>query len=76
METAARLRESARAAKSNFSLAFIHEQVLYAAIVHGVHKLETPEQSYFSRAAIWWGQQEQQFIAELAGVEQSELDAI
>ena len=75
LEVAARLRESARAAKVNFALNFIHEQVLYAAIVHGVHKLETPEQSYFSRAAIWWGQQEKGFIARLAGEDASELDA-
>lgn len=74
-ETVRRLRESARAAQANIALRFVHEQVLYAAVVHGVHKLEKTEQSFFSRAAIWWGQQEKQNLAVLAGVEESELDA-
>ncbi len=75
-ETERALRESARAAQQNFALKFVHEQVLYAAVAHGVNKLEKIEQSFFSRAAIWYGQQEKDILNGLAGVEEeSELDA-
>lgn len=74
-ETDRALRESAQAAIRNFALNFVHEQVLYAAVAHGVNKLEKIEQSYFSRAAIWYGQMEKDILTGLAGVEQSEPDA-
>lgn len=75
MEAAQALRESARSAQTNFALNFVHEQVLYTAVVHGVHKLEKPEQSFFSRAAIWYAEEEKKYLKALAGVDKSELDA-
>ncbi len=73
-EVMRKLRESARSLQTNYAHNTIREQVLYVAIAHGVHKLERLEQSYFSRAAIWWGEQEEKLTAILAGIDQSELD--
>lgn len=67
------LRESARGAKNNSALKLIREQVLYAAIATGVHKLERVEQSFFLRAAIWFGQQEEYFLS-LLSQEGSEIE--
>lgn len=66
VEGARSLRESARAALRNKARKFVHDQVLFTAVTIGVHNLEKVEQSIFSRAAIWYGQQENEILALIA----------
>lgn len=67
MEQTLTLRDSAKGALKNKSLQLIHDQVAFAAVSHGVHKLERTEQSFFGRAALWYGQQEREILLALAG---------
>lgn len=60
------LRESARSALQSVALKLINEQVLFNAVTIGVHRVEKPEQLMFSRAAIWWGQQQDSLLKLLA----------
>jgi hypothetical protein len=61
------LRESARAALDNRALNLIREQVSYQAInVALASKAQLDIDLYFSRAAIWWGQQVDAKLALLA----------
>lgn len=69
VDVATALRYSAKVALDNQALKLIRNQVLYTAIVEGVHKHLTPEDSFFSRAAIWWNQKELDFLKALAGEE-------
>lgn len=66
VDQARALREGAKLAKTNVALKLIREQVLYAAVTTGIHKSETELQLFFSRAAIWWGQQEERLLALLS----------
>lgn len=66
VEGARALRESARGATKNQALKFVNEQVKFNAITFGVHKLETERQSFFCRAALWFGQEQQKLLAILA----------
>lgn len=60
------LRESSIAALDNQAFKIINQEVLYAAVVGGLHKATTPEDLYFYRAAIWFGQQVQAQLRILA----------
>lgn len=60
------LREAARGTLSNQARKLVHDQVLFRAVALGVHTVTTPEQMYFSRAAIWFGQQEIELLKILA----------
>lgn len=51
------LRESAINALDNQAIKIINQEILYAAVVGGLHKATTPEDLYFYRAAIWVSQQ-------------------
>ncbi len=73
LEGAQRLREGARAVLQNQARNLIHDQVLYQAVTLGVHKVEDERQMFFSRAAIWFGQRENELLRLLAGSDQ-ELD--
>ncbi len=66
-ESGMQLRESSRAALQSVALKFINDQVAFNAVTMGVHKVERPEQMVFSRAAIWWGQQQLIQLRLLAG---------
>ena len=66
IEKIKQLRESARAAQDNVALKVVNHEVLYTAVVGGIHKSMTPEDMYFYRAAIWYGQQQQIQLALLA----------
>jgi hypothetical protein len=72
-EKAIRLREAAQAALHNPALEFVHEQVLYQAISHGVHLAQTTEQIQFSKAAIWYSQEEVKLLKLLANETPREL---
>lgn len=67
LEQTIQLRESARGALQSVALNLINDQVLFNAVTLGVHKVERPEQMMFSRAAIWWGQQQHSLLKLLAG---------
>ncbi len=67
IEQTIQLQESARSALQSVALKVINDQVSFNAITLGVHKVERPEQMVFSRAAIWWGQQQLQLLKLLAG---------
>lgn len=76
LEKARLLRESALAALNNQSLKAVHEQVLFTAITMGVHNVTTPEQMLFSRAAIWYSQQEITILKTLAQQNENVIDNI
>lgn len=66
-ESARALREGARAALNNQALRIVRQQVAFNAIKIGVHKAESDSQLYFGRAALWWGQQQDDLLMTLAG---------
>jgi hypothetical protein len=66
VEQARLLRDQATRVLENKAFELIREQVAFAAVAMGVHKAETPEQMYFARAALWWGQQEEEILKLLA----------
>ena len=66
IEGAKQLRESAHAILSSSAWKFVREQVEFNAVVAGVHKGDTPEKVYFSKVAIWWGQQFDEVLKTLA----------
>lgn len=76
LEKAKLLRESAMAALNNQSLKAVHEQVLFNAITMGVHNVITPDQMFFSRAAIWYSQQEIAILKTLAQQNDNVIDNI
>lgn len=65
-DKAIRLREYANSALDNQLLNLIREQVAYEAIAGGIHKCITPEDLYFYRAALWWGQRELAHLKSIA----------
>lgn len=67
IETARLLRDGARGFLDSPVRRFIYDQVLYEAVTLGVHKAEDAKQLVFSRAAIWFGQQEENLARLLAG---------
>jgi len=67
IEQTIQIRESATNALQSVALKLINDQVLFNAVSIGVHKVEKPEQMMFSRAAIWWGQQQHELLKLLAG---------
>lgn len=67
VDKAFQLREQANVALDNSTLNLITEQVAYEAFVGGVHKCVTPEDLYFYRAALWWGQRVKKHLMSLAG---------
>lgn len=66
LDKAMQLKESALIAIDNVALKLITEQVIYAAIVGGIHKASTPLEMYFYRAAIWFGQEQEKLLKTLA----------
>lgn len=67
------LREAAESALHNPALKFVHDQVLYQAVSLGVHQAQTVEQIQFSKAAIWYGQQELELLKTLSTMSPTEL---
>lgn len=72
-ERATMLRENAVSALHNKALEAVHEEVLYRAVALGVHQGHTTEQIQFSKAAIWYGQEEVKILKALASGESTEL---
>lgn len=65
-EMAIALRDSARSALSSPARRLVREQVAFAAIAHGIHQGTTTEALVFSKAALWWGEREDEFYRILA----------
>lgn len=66
VEEIRRLRETARSALNNPALKLIREQVAYIASVMGSAKAVTIDDLQFTRAALWWGQEEDRILKTLA----------
>lgn len=62
MEQSMAFVESARALKDSYARKMIHEQVLYEAVKMGIHQGLTPEMIQFSKAAIWYAQEENKLL--------------
>ena len=67
IDTLRALRDSAISALDNKALNFIGEQVVWIATDRVIRKALTPEESYFYRAAIWFGEQLKEQLQILAG---------
>lgn len=61
------LQESAASALRNRAFILIREQVIYEALVHGVHKANGDSGQLFMRAALWWEQKQEEKLRSLAG---------
>lgn len=57
IERAKQLKESARAVLDNQAFKVVNQEVLYVSVVGGLHKSTRPEDLYFYKTAIWFGQQ-------------------
>lgn len=68
IEKVTQLREASRTALNNVALKLVSDEVLFTAITQGVHKVENPLQMLFYRAAIWYSQQQQEFLKKLAQI--------
>jgi len=71
-EKTIQLRDSARAALNSQVRNLVKSQVAYKAVTMGVHKSKDIDELYFAKAAIWWGQQEDDLLKLLAGQEDLE----
>lgn len=67
------LKESAGHAVENAAYKTVREQIRYEAIKHGIHNALTLDQMYFSKAALWVIDQEEQMLKTLAGTSNSTL---
>jgi len=61
------LRQHADALQSNLAWKLIREQVLYQAISLGAFEGTDVDQILFSRAGVWFGQKEKEWVDLLAG---------
>jgi uncharacterized protein YxjI len=60
------LEDSAKALKDNRAFQLIQDQVLYTSLSFGLNQSVTLDMLYTSKAAVWWGSQENQIIKLLA----------
>ena len=67
------LRDSANAAIENYALNYIGEQVMWVATERLTKKITTPEELFFYRAALWFGEQLKAHLKILAGYQESPL---
>lgn len=66
METARKMRDSAKYVLESTARHFVREQVAFRAVTLGVHNGDTAEKAIFARAALWYGQQEDELYRMLA----------
>lgn len=67
------LMNHARAAQENKALNLIRKQVQFEAFLGAAHKATTPEDLLFYRAAIWFGQRIELYLAQLSPSETPDL---
>jgi hypothetical protein len=70
IERAKLLRESASAGVRSTARKLIRDQLLYEALKKGVGEGFTPDQILFSKAIIWWYEQEDYLYRQLSGPEE------
>ena len=58
-------REACVSLKDNFARKIIKEELKYLAIVYGIHKATTLDQSYFAKAALWLLDEEEKILDKL-----------
>lgn len=66
-EQALLLRESAKAVLNSPAWKLVHEQALYLGVSEGFLKAQSEKHVLFGQAAVWFGQQEKDILAILAG---------
>lgn len=66
VEKARLLRESAKAAFNSRACRLVWDAVAFKAVAVGVHNGDSPERVMFSKAALWWSQQEMELFSTLA----------
>jgi len=64
-EQSTSFREGCRTLMDNPSRKAIHDQICYEAIKLGVHNGLNSEMIQFSKAALWWGEQENALISSI-----------
>lgn len=62
-EQAIAFRDGCRAMKDSFARKMIQEQVAYAAIKMGVHQGLNPDMILFSKAVLWYAQEENKLLS-------------
>lgn len=60
------LRESANTLRLNRAFGLIQDEILYIAMTYAVNGTTNFEQLYCSKMAVWWGQQENKLLKDLA----------
>lgn len=65
-EEARLIKESASALRDNRTFGLIQDAVLFRALTYGVNSSTNFDQIYFSKAAVWWGQRENELVKLLA----------
>ncbi len=68
-DSSTRLRQAAAQMQRNPARNLVRDTVTYLAIVDGVHKNINPEMGLFSKAALWFLQEENELYQKLAGEE-------
>lgn len=66
-EKTIQLRDSARAMLHSNARKMVKAQVAFNAVKMGVHKAKNTDEIFFAKAALWWGQQEDELYSLLAG---------
>lgn len=66
LEQASALRESAKGMLNNYAFRLVSKQTTYEAYVMGINKANSLNDLFFSKSAIWYGQQVQQLLKTLA----------
>lgn len=66
-----KLRDSSRALQNNHARKVIREQVKFAAIATGVHRAKDLDEMLFAKAALWWGEKEDELVSILSGGDSS-----
>lgn len=59
--------QGCQALRDNKTRRLIRDQITYEATKIGIHHGMTPESIQFSKATIWWGQQEERILTSLLG---------
>ncbi len=67
LELAKSLRESSRAVLNSRAFKMIQNQVVYAAFSYAARTATSIDQLILGKAAIWWGQKENEYLNLLAG---------
>lgn len=66
LDAATRLQQAAASMQTNAARSLVRETVTFMAVMEGVHKAHVPDQMLFSKAALWFLQEEDALYAELA----------